>query len=344
MEVKNQHSRSMPYLRIASFLVIAVALVVGGVLAGVRLTHAASSTPELYEVRQGGSIWAYTGGTSWQQIGSANSFQTDSLVGGSNALYQLHVDGSIWRYTGTPLTGWQQIAPATEYRSQFSASMDGKIYQTSNAGDEVFLGSGRYTGWQSLGTTSHGNFINAGPETIPTGVTCRSVAIGPNTKGVLYTAGSDGVWVFCETLWQQIDTNPNIVRVEGTPNGKIYQLRQDSTNGNSIWMYTGGLTWKRIDNAQNPQDIRVDGNSTLYQLAKDGTIWSYNGTSWTALPHNPSSSRVDNFKVSKSGDVFEELEGGSVWAYQAGAWQQIDDSEPYIITTDAGDWGFHSAS
>ncbi|GHO99015.1 hypothetical protein KSF_090630 [Reticulibacter mediterranei] len=165
METENRRSHTIPYLRIASFLVLAIAVVIGGVLAGIRLTYAASSTPELYEVRQGGSIWAYTG-SGWQQLGSANSFQTDNLVGGSNALYQLHTDGSIW---------------------------------------------------------------------------------------------------------------------------------------------------------------------------------SYNGTSWTALPHNPSSSQVNNFKVSKSGDVFEALADGSVWAYQFGAWQQIDNSGPYVLTTDAGDWGFHSA-
>lgn len=342
MDVKNPRPRSIPYLRIASLLILLVALVISGVLAGIKLTHAASSEPELYQVRTDGSIWAYTG-SGWQQLGSANS-QSANLVASPGNLFQLHTDGSIWRYTGTPLTGWQQYDTANGSKA-ISISIQGKIYQSRDSDGKllVFLGVGAHTAWHQL-DINQGQLITAGPEVIPTGTTCPvKEAIGPDTNGMLYAVRSNGVWLFCEKAWQQIDTyvvngySPTF-DVKATLNGKIYQLRSDSTNGDSIWMYTGGTSWQQIDNAQNPAAIRVDGNNTLYQLAHNGIIWSYNGSSWTALPANPDSSSVRNFKVSKSGDVFETLQDKSVWAYQAGAWQQIDNSSnTLIITTDSGD-------
>ncbi len=336
MEVKNPLPRSISYLRIASFFALSLALVIGGVLAGIRLTHAASSEPELYQLRTDRSIWAYTG-TGWEQLGSANS-QSAGIVASPGNLYQLHLDGSIWRYTGTPLTGWQQYDTANGSKA-ISISIAGKIYQSRNSDGKllVFLGVGTHTAWHQL-DTNQGQLITAGPEVIPTGTTCPvKEAIGPDTNGMLYAVRSNGVWFFCEKVWQQIDTYP-ATDVKATLNGKIYQLRGDSTNGDSIWQYTGGTSWQRIDNAQNPAAIRVDGNNTLYQLAHNGIIWSYSGSNWTAFPANSDSSPVRNFKVSKSGDVFETLQDKSVWAYQAGAWQQIDNStNTLIITTDAGD-------
>lgn len=349
MEAKKLTTRSTPYLRITGCLLLLAALIIGGVAGGMRLTRAASSEPELYQLRTDGSIWAYTG-TDWQQLGPANSL-ADNIVAAPGNLFQLRSDGSIWRYTGTPLTGWQQYDTANGAKT-ISESIAGKIYQLRSATSAtsttlVFLNDGRYAGWKQLDT--HPASLIAGPEVLPQGATGRGIVPAPSTSGVCYEIRNDGVWLFYETAWQQIDTSivngsSPAIDIKATLDRKIYQLRGDPTSGNSIWMYTGGTSWQRIDNAQNAQAIRVDGNSTLYQLDHNGTIWSYNGSGWIALPSNPTSSQVINFKVSKSGDVFEILQNRSVWAYKAGVWQQIDNNPTTaIITTDAGDTAGNTA-
>ncbi|MBA2677897.1 MAG: hypothetical protein H0U76_05820, partial [Ktedonobacteraceae bacterium] len=51
----------------------------------------------LYQLRNDGSIWEYTGTpmTGWQQLD--NNAAVTAITAGPNTLYQLHNDGSIWQ-------------------------------------------------------------------------------------------------------------------------------------------------------------------------------------------------------------------------------------------------------
>jgi hypothetical protein len=295
---------------------------------------------DLYQLRDDGSIWAYTGTplTGWQMLD--NNPRTDAIVSADSSLYQHHDDGSIWIYSGTPLTGWQMLDnnPRTT-----SISGDGtSLYQLHDDGSIWTYTGTPLTGWQMLGNNPRTDAI---------------VAAG----GSLYQHHNDGsIWIYTGTPisgWQMLGNNPRTIAITSPqPDVNVVTNRNNSsrtgaylaetklrpetvrTDG-SMWRYTGPpiTGWQMLDD--NPRTISiVASGSHVYQLRDDGSIWVYTGTpisGWQMLDDNPST-----VAITADGSSIHQLRSdGSIWVYTGTpvtGWQMLDNNPRTVAIAAAG--------
>lgn len=293
-----------------------------------------TAPPILYEIHNDRSIWQYTGTplTGWKEIGSPNT-QTASIVATKATLYQLHLDGTIWQYTGTPLTGWKEI-DNSQKAGQISVSVTGELYKEYQSDGSVWKYTGTpLTGWVQIANTTFSTIGAAGP------------------NGALYIIRDDGIWKYTGTPitgWQLIDNTMvggfrAAFQVIAGADGKVYDIRTESDNTDSLWMYNNsGTSWTRIDSGQNFLAAEPDGLGKIYGFAKSGTIWKYNG-SWTSL-NNPQPATTMNLRASVGGTVFQILHDNSVWLYNGKSWTEIDTNPTtFFLASSSGGIGVNFA-
>ena len=244
--------------------------------------------PPLYQRRDDGTIWLYTGkpcsGGScqgWQQLDNKKAV---SIVAAGKQLYQRRSDG-IWLYTDKPCSGgscpgWQQLDSNSDIVEITAAGMPPdtpRLYQRRKNGEIL-----RYRGtpcsdtscWQLLGTNPNTREITATVETRSDG-----------TPGhALYERRDDGIWRYIERpcngalcpAWEQIDNKSNTISIV-TNQTALYQLRGDGSilvHNKQPCNKDGCPGWVLID--KNPRTRQIAaGIRSVYKLHDNGAIWRY---------------------------------------------------------------------
>lgn len=264
----------------------------------------------LYELRNDGSLWTYTGTpmTGWQQIDGNTAIST--IASNPTTVYELHNDGSVWVYTGTPMTGWTKLDSNTGIAS-IATSSDNDLYELHTDGSIWKYTGTPMTGWQQIGN-------NASTTSIATA--------GPT----LYQLHSDGsTWVYTGTPnsgWTELDNNATTTQITAQ-GSSLYELHNDG----SIWSYTGTpfTGWQEIGSNTATNAITVGGDGTVYQKQSDGSIWSYTGTPITGWQELDANTTITGTPAGDDTSLYETHNDGSIWLYTGTpftGWQELDNN------------------
>jgi hypothetical protein len=189
----------------------------------------AAASGGLYELRNTGNIWQFTGGSCsgsacWQEIG--DNSKTMMIATALSSLYQLRTDGTVWQYTGTPCsgsvcTGWQQLNNNPNALSITAAGSN--LYELDNTG----------TIWKYTGTACSGGACT-GWQMLDNNPAAMQLAADGNNLYELHNGGE--IWKYTGTPctggtcagWQMLDNNPEAGRIASS-NGQLYELHVINT-------------------------------------------------------------------------------------------------------------------
>jgi hypothetical protein len=312
-------------------------------------------------------VWRLTG-TTWTQIGGdgtgwvAATYETviSMRYFGSNLYAGLGSstgDGSVWKYNGSTWTeiggdgtGWA----ASTYEGVYSFTDDGtNLYAGlgSTAGDnEIWKYNG--TTWTQIG----GDGLNSGFTNTHTVVQSMTYGGGKLYAGLQATAANAAEWSYDGTAWTKIGGGYlnnswgyyNLQDVDSmTVSGDyLYAGTGNATAGNAqVWQFNGS-TWHIVggqginsswaaDTYEGVSTLQSYGGNLYAGLGTgtgDGSVWKYNGTSWTKIGGDGTGWAASRFeKVNAmtvmSGSLYVGLgvsaNDAQVWKYNGTTWTQV---------------------
>lgn len=253
------------------------------------------AAPPLYQRRDDGTIWLYTGKPciggacrGWQQLDrQPDNNPAVSIVAAGKQLYQRRRNGEIWSYTGKPCSngscpGWEQLDDNPETVEITAAGMPPdapRLYQRRKNGEIL-----RYRGTPCSGTSCW-QLLDENPHRNAREITATVQTRSDGTPGhALYERRDDGIWRYLERpcngavcpVWEQIDNDPDTISIV-TNQVYLYQLRLGGTS----WVYDprsgpcnkdGCPGWLLLD--KNPRTRQIAaGIRSLYKLHDNGAIW-----------------------------------------------------------------------
>jgi hypothetical protein len=267
-----------------------------------------------------GEVWRWNG-TAWSKIGGDN-LNGSWGIGTYESIPELHYfnsnlyaglgtganDAEVWRWNGT---AWSKIG-GDSVNSGWTTNFDA-VYSFANDGTNLYAGIGtstteaevwRWNGtaWSKIGGDGANSSWNTSYESV------RSLKY---QAGILYAGIGDGtndaeVWRWNGTNWAQIGGD-GLSSSWNTNYEAVYSMAGDGTNifvglGNGdgdgeVWRWNG-TAWSKIGGddpvgswASGSGDVVMSLSSGaggtiyagLYDTAGAGYLYSWNGSSWTAM-------------------------------------------------------------
>lgn len=313
------------------------------------------STTLAYAVGDDGTIKIYNG-TNWSNSISGTSEKLQGVWAYSaTEVFAVGEEGKVLRYNGSTWsdlsaaanTGTTDLEAAWGNAANFYAlGKNGNLYVYNRSGDSwstiTTCASAIGDDANALWGDNSGNIylaIDGGAVYKYNGSTCIQVAtasddlngiFGSDTSGEIYAVGDDGLVVFYNgTNWVSASEGSediNAVWVSSTGNA-YYAADTGFTSACTLSTGSGsGASCTTITTSSGEDLDGISGSSKtdVIGVGKDGEVWSYNGTTWTAssVNNNPIKDLDDVYAIDSTNSVAVG-DDGTVLLETNGVWDTL---------------------
>ena len=289
-----------------------------------------------YAVGKNGTIRIYNG-SSW----SGSSSGTGETLRGvwaysTTEVYAVGKKGKVLRYNGSV---WSDLSAAANTGSEdlkaawgdnanfYALGKNGNLYVYNRSGDSwstiTTCATTLNDDANALWGDSSGNIyiaVDGGAVYKYDGSTCTQVAtasedlkgiFGSNTTGEIYAVGKDGEIVFYTgSSWVNAsEGSEDINAVWVSSAGNAYYAMDKGYASNCTYTAGGGsgslCTTTTTASKEDLKGISGSSKTDVLAVGKEGEVWSYNGTNWSAVSvtGNPNKDLEDVYAIDSSNSV-----------------------------------------
>jgi len=276
----------------------------------------AYSTTEVYAVGEGGKVLRYNGST-WSDLSSAantGSVDLEAVWGNPTNLYALGKNGNLYVYNRSG-DSWSTITTCAS-----AIGDDANDIWGDNSGN-IYMA------------------VDGGAVYKYDGSTCTQVAtasddldgiFGSDTTGEIYAVGKDGEIVYFNgTSWVSAsEGNEDINAVWVSSSGNAYYAIDKGYTSTCTYASGGGsgssCTTTTTSSAEDLDGISGSSKTDVLGVGKNGEVWSYNGTNWTAVSvtGNPGEDLEDVYVIDSTNSVAVG-DNGAVLLETNGTWSTL---------------------
>lgn len=322
----------------------------------IDLEDAWGNSTNFYALGKNGNLYVYNrSGDSWSTIttcASAISDDANDLWGDNSGNIYIAIDGgAVYKYDGSTCT---QVATAgDDLNGIFGSDTTGEIYAVGDGGRLSYYNG---TSWTSAAygssdindvwVSSTGNAYYAADNGFT--LTCTYTVTTPNSCTTTTTASTedlDGISGSSKTdvlgvgkngeVWSYDGSGWSAVTVSGNPGEDLEDVFAiDATNSvavgdNGAVLLESSGSWSTLT-APTSEDLRgvwAYSTSEIYVFGKQGTVYSYDGSSWTNQATAAGTDSNDKFEDAwgNSTFVYGLTEDGNLFRYRrsSGMWTEI---------------------
>ena len=321
------------------------------------LNAAWGNSTNFYALGKNGNLYVYNrSGDSWSTIttcASAIGDDANGIWGDSSGNIYMAVDGgAVYKYDGSNCS---QVATGSEdLDGIFGSDTTGEIYAVGKDGEIVYYNGTSWTStsegsedindvWLSSsgnafyaidkGYTSTCTYSSSGGGGGSSSCSTTTTASKKDLDGITGSSKTDVLGVGKDgEVWSYNGTNWSAVTVSGNPDKDLEDVFAiDSTNSVAVGddgtvLLENNGTWSTLT-APTSEDLKgvwAYSSSEIYVFGKKGSVYSYNGTSWTDQRSAAGTNNPDDFEdawgnatyvygLTDKGNIFRFNRGTSSW-------------------------------